>query len=59
MTGTDTPLDSYARWANFQHFQGAYLLVVIQYWAGNAKAKSRAMECRFSDIVKVGTRSSQ
>lgn len=40
-------------WVAFQQFQGAYLMVAVQYWAGNAAARNRAMECRFSEIIKV------
>lgn len=39
----------------FQHFQGAYLMVVVQFWAGSQTSRQRAMEHRFSQIIKVST----
>lgn len=40
-------------WAMFQNFQAAYLMVVIQYWAGTKASRNRAMEARFSEIILV------
>lgn len=40
-------------WLQFQNFQGGFLMVVVQYWAGGQTSSSRAMENRFSEIVKV------
>jgi hypothetical protein len=40
-------------WAMFQNFQAAYLMVVIQYWAGTKVSRNRAMETRFSEIILV------
>ncbi|KAF4463228.1 Peptidase S33 tripeptidyl aminopeptidase-lik [Fusarium albosuccineum] len=37
----------------FQQVQAGYLITTVQYWAGTQQAKSRAMETRFSDIVKI------
>jgi len=53
ISGSHTPMDAYSRWINFQHFQGAYLMVVVQHWAGNRAARGRAMEYRFSQIIRV------
>ncbi|KAL3460587.1 hypothetical protein BJX64DRAFT_262575 [Aspergillus heterothallicus] len=43
-------------WLQFQNFQAGYLMVVVQYWAGGRKSTSRAMEIRFSEVVKVARR---
>ena len=40
-------------WLHFQYFQAAYLMVVIQYWAGTKVSRNRAMETRFSEIIRV------
>ncbi|KAF4554750.1 Hypothetical protein D9617_3g018180 [Elsinoe fawcettii] len=40
-------------WLQFQHFQAAYLNVVVQHWAGNRLARDRSMEARFSEVIRV------
>lgn len=40
-------------WVKFQNFQAGFLITVVQYWAGSKVSRSRAMENRFSEIVKV------
>lgn len=45
-------------WGPFQELQAGFLMVVAQYWAGARIAKGRAMESRFSDVIKVGLRCS-
>lgn len=40
-------------WAPFQELQAGFLMVIAQYWAGARIAKGRAMESRFSDVIKV------
>jgi hypothetical protein len=40
-------------WNPFQELQAGFLMVVAQYWAGARIAKGRAMESRFSDVIKV------
>ena len=40
-------------WVKFQNFQAGLLITVIQYWAGNRVSRDRAMEARFSEIVRV------
>lgn len=42
-------------WTLFQNFQAAYLMVVIQYWAGSKVSRNRAMEARFSEIIQVSS----
>lgn len=54
-SGTEIPSDAISP-LQFQEFQAAYLIVVLQYWAGNRRAKNRAMETRFSEIIKVSVR---
>ncbi|KAL4782715.1 hypothetical protein BJX76DRAFT_281072 [Aspergillus varians] len=43
-------------WIQFQKFQAGYLMVVVQYWAGSPVSSSRAMENRFSEVVKIARR---
>jgi hypothetical protein len=40
-------------WAHFQYFQAAYIMMVAQYWAGSKASRNRAMEIRFSEIIRV------
>jgi hypothetical protein len=37
----------------FQNLQAAYLMVVVQYWAGSQVSRRRAMEVRFSQVIRV------
>lgn len=37
----------------FQHLQAAYLMVVVQFWAGSMVSRKRAIETRFGVVVKV------
>lgn len=53
MDGTATPTNLANDWITFQHFQGGYLISVVQHWAGSRLSRSRAMECRYSEIIKV------
>ncbi|KAI9372300.1 hypothetical protein BJX61DRAFT_534091 [Aspergillus egyptiacus] len=43
-------------WLQFQNFQAGFLMVVVQYWAGGRTSSSRAMENRFSEVVRVARR---
>ncbi|KKK27158.1 hypothetical protein ARAM_003613 [Aspergillus rambellii] len=43
-------------WPQFQNFQAGFLMVVVQYWAGGRVSRNRAMENRFSEIIKVARR---
>ena len=43
-------------WIQFQNFQAGFLMVVVQYWAGGSVSSSRAMENRFSEVIKVARR---
>lgn len=36
-----------------KNLQAAYLMIVVQTWAGNAAARRRATETRFSTVIKV------
>jgi len=42
-------------WQQYQleELQGAYLMVVLQYWTGNAVARTRVRQSRFIRIVAV------
>lgn len=37
----------------FQHLQAAYIMVCVQFWAGNLVARRRAADARFAVVVKV------
>lgn len=37
----------------FQHLQAAYIMVCLQFWAGNAVSRKRAIETRFGVVIKV------
>lgn len=51
--GNGGPGDPSTDWAQFQNFQAGFLAVLVQYWAGSRASKNRAMETRFSEIIKV------
>ena len=40
----------------FSHVLAAYLMVVVQFWAGNMVSRKRALESRFGVVVKVARR---
>lgn len=40
-------------WNLFRELQGGFLMVIAQYWGGARIAKSRAVQSRFSDVVKA------
>lgn len=40
-------------WIQFQNFQAGFIMCVAQYWSGSAISRSRVMENRFSEIIKV------
>ena len=40
-------------WSAFQSIVAGFILVNVQYWAGGRAAQSRAMEVRFSEVIKV------
>lgn len=50
-TTLEQPLESSS--LAFQNLQGAYLMVCVQFWAGNLVARRRSMETRFGVVVKV------
>ncbi|KAL4805887.1 hypothetical protein BDV18DRAFT_140102 [Aspergillus unguis] len=43
-------------WLQFQNFQAGFLMITLQYWAGGPVSSGRAMESRFSEVVKVARR---
>ncbi|KAE8444827.1 hypothetical protein EG329_014182 [Mollisiaceae sp. DMI_Dod_QoI] len=40
----------------FQHLQAAYVIVCVQFWAGNLVARRRAADSRFAVVVKIARR---
>jgi hypothetical protein len=40
----------------FSHLNAAYLMVVVQFWAGNMVSRKRAIETRFGVVVKIARR---
>jgi hypothetical protein len=47
--------NSSPEWQQYQleELQGAYLMVVVQYWTGNDIARTRARQQRFTRVVAV------
>ncbi|PGH04186.1 hypothetical protein AJ79_07164 [Helicocarpus griseus UAMH5409] len=43
-------------WGSFQNLQAGYLLFLIQYWGGTRAARSRMVEIRLGEILKVARR---
>ncbi|KAJ5335501.1 transcriptional regulator family: Fungal Specific TF [Penicillium brevicompactum] len=42
-----------ADWPRFQNYQAGLIMLLAQYWAGNPVSRNRAMEQRFSEVLKV------
>ncbi|KAJ5729798.1 uncharacterized protein N7483_004306 [Penicillium malachiteum] len=40
-------------WIKFQNFQAGFIIVLVQFWSGNAASRARVMETRFSEVVKL------
>lgn len=55
-SGNRNPDDEPSDWTKFQNFQAGLIIVVVQYWAGSRASRNRAMENRFSEVVKVARR---
>ncbi|KAJ5166261.1 uncharacterized protein N7482_005042 [Penicillium canariense] len=55
-SGTRSTEDEANDWIKFQNFQAGFVITIVQYWAGSLTSKNRAMENRFSEIVKVARR---
>ncbi|PWY83419.1 hypothetical protein BO70DRAFT_361536 [Aspergillus heteromorphus CBS 117.55] len=43
-------------WELFQNFQAGFIIVIVQYWSGSRPSRNRAMENRFSEVIKVARR---
>jgi hypothetical protein len=43
-------------WIKFQNCQAGFIILLAQYWAGSRVSRYRAMENRFSEVVKVARR---
>ncbi|KAJ6041024.1 hypothetical protein N7444_009929 [Penicillium canescens] len=43
-------------WTKFQNLLAGVIILTVQYWAGNRVARYRALETRFTEIVKVARR---
>ena len=55
-SGNRSSDDESSDWAKFQNFQAGFIITVVQYWAGSRPSRNRAMENRFSEVVKVARR---
>lgn len=55
-TGQQCYNDEKSNWARFQNYQAGFIILVAQYWAGSRVSRNRAMEIRFSEVVKVARR---
>ena len=52
--GSSMPsLDGNPNEMTVQQVQGAYLMTVLQYWAGSQMSRNRAVELRFNEIIMV------
>ncbi|KAI2787243.1 hypothetical protein POX_f07606 [Penicillium oxalicum] len=54
--GLQSPGDELTDWTKFQAFQAGFVILIVQYWAGSRSSKNRAMENRFSEVLKVARR---
>ena len=50
---TTTPESIALSMLAFQHLQAAYLMVCVQFWAGNMVSRKRAIDTRFSVVIKA------
>jgi hypothetical protein len=48
--------DETTDWVKFQNCQAGFIILLAQYWAGSRVSRNRAMENRFSEVVKVARR---
>lgn len=48
--------DETTDWVKFQTCQAGFIILLAQYWAGSRVSRNRAMESRFSEVVKVARR---
>ncbi|KAJ5484844.1 hypothetical protein N7539_004832 [Penicillium diatomitis] len=55
-TGAPSLEDEASDWTRFQTFQAGFVILIVQYWAGSRSSKNRAMENRFSEVLKVARR---
>ncbi|KAJ5980542.1 hypothetical protein N7481_007840 [Penicillium waksmanii] len=55
-SGQKTPEEDDNDWVKFQNFLAGLIITVVQYWAGSRASRNRAMENRFSEIVKIARR---
>jgi hypothetical protein len=55
-SGHKTPEEDDNDWVKFQNFLAGLIITVVQYWAGSRASRNRAMENRFSEIVKIARR---
>jgi hypothetical protein len=48
--------DASPEWQQYQleELQGAYLIIILQYWTGNPIARTRVYQQRFPRVVAVG-----
>ncbi|KAJ5754169.1 uncharacterized protein N7511_008322 [Penicillium nucicola] len=43
-------------WTKFQNFQAGFIILTVQYWSGHRVSRYRALETRFTELVKVARR---
>lgn len=55
-SGNRSSDDEENEWIKFQNLLAGLIITVVQYWAGSRASRNRAMENRFSEIVKVARR---
>lgn len=52
-SGAQPPNDQAEDWMTFQNCQAGFIITIVQYWAGTRASRSRGMENRFSEVIKV------
>lgn len=55
-SGNKIPDEDDNDWVKFQNFLAGLIITIVQYWAGSRVSRNRAMENRFSEIVKIARR---
>lgn len=47
------PNDEAGDWVTFQNFQAGFIISIVQYWGGTRASRSRVMNSRFGEVIKV------
>ncbi|KAJ5110039.1 hypothetical protein N7532_002684 [Penicillium argentinense] len=55
-SGNKSSDDDENEWVRFQNLLAGFIMTITQYWSGSRASRNRAMENRFSEVVKVARR---